>query len=411
MKAKEEFQFLNDDLWLKYTQNQYKPLEDIKYRLDKLHISQKNWPLLKQNIQIFRKRGAIPLFLNSIDKKFWYFPSDSINKKIYQIENQGNRLYDKIEDHAVIEKGLLKSVAIEEAVTSAIYEGANSTRSQARAFITSNKKARSKDEWMLVNNYRAMQWIKKNTNFSLSNELILKIHEILSENTLQGDDQNFCGKFRNDTVYIGSHEGISHSKIEEALAETIELINDHPRFIHNIVRGILLHYFIAYIHPFFDGNGRTGRGLFYFKTMKHGSKFVELLSVSADLKEHGKKYEKAFDLVKDHELDVTYFIDFCLDSLITALNKVEKKIHYLLDISRLIELKRISTKQVSLLQKMALYKHKAITIEEYAEDINKSREFARKELKDLLKKGLLQEKKEGKKFRYYLESKKLKELV
>ena len=65
MTSKEEFEFLNSDLWLKYTQNKYTPLDDIKYRLDKLGISKSNWPELKQKIQTFRKMGAIPFFINS----------------------------------------------------------------------------------------------------------------------------------------------------------------------------------------------------------------------------------------------------------------------------------------------------------------------------------------------------------
>ena len=233
----------------------------------------------------------------------------------------------------------------------------------------------------------------------------------MSRSTLQGDDANFCGKFRDNTIYIGPHEGISHTKIEEALNEVIELVGNHPRFLHGLIRGILFHYFVAYIHPFFDGNGRTARTLFYFKMIKNDLKFVELLSISANLKEHGEKYDKSFKLVKEHELDMTFFIDFCLDSLITALEKVEAKVNYLMSFSGLSSSMEINSNQVSLLQRMALNKYGYVTIEKYAQDIGKSREIARKELKDLLQKGLLREEKKGKKFIYSVEGKKLKGLV
>lgn len=411
MASKEEFDFLNSDLWLKYTQNRYTPLEDIKYRLDKLGIPRTDWVELKLKIQRFRKMSAIPFFLNSINKKFWYFPSDSIHKKIHLVESLGNRLFDKIENHSSFKREFLASAAVEEAITSAIYEGANSTRSKAKALIASGDTPKSKDEWMLINNYFAMKWIKENSTLPMSNGLVLKVHEIVSKNTLEGDDANFCGKFRDDAVYVGTHQGINHTKIEEALNEAIELTTNHPRFLHSLIKGILLHYFIAYIHPFFDGNGRTARTLFYFKAIKNDLKFVELLSVSANLKEHGKRYEKSFDLVKEHELDMTFFIDFCLDSLIAALDKVERKVSYLIEISSLIEKDRINSNQVSLLQRMALNKYRATSIEEYAEDIGKSREIARRELKDLLKKGYLKEEKKGKKFIYYINSKELRTRV
>jgi len=110
-------------------------------------------------------------------------------------------------------------------------------------------------------------------------------------------------------------------------------------------------------------------------------------------------------------LDMTYFVDFCLDSLMAALVKVENKINYLLKIENLVDHLGINFNQVSLLQRMALNKYKAINIEEYATIINKSREISRKELKDLLKKGLLKEEKRGKKFIYFVESKRLRKKV
>src|SRR3989442_1483013 len=136
---------------------------------------------------------------------------------------------------------------------------------------------------------------------------------------MEGDDANFSGKLRNDKVFVGPHEGINHTLIEQAINETVALTTKNPRYVHPLVRGILFHYFIAYIHPFFDGNGRTARALFYFKAMRNSLDYIQLLSVSAYLKEHGSQYEKAFEKVVANEYDVTYFIDFCLDSIHSAL--------------------------------------------------------------------------------------------
>ena len=363
----------------------------------------------QKKIQTLRKTNAVSFFLSSMDKRFWYFPSDSINKKIYKIETLGNELYKQLQ--APFKKEFLKNSSVEEAVTSAIHEGANSTRSQAKALIASRARPKNKDEQMLLNNFHAMEWIKENSSLPISNELILKIHQIVSKDTLDGDDANFCGKFRDAPVYIATHEGPSHQQIEKALEEATRLITNHPRFVHRLIQGILAHYFIAYIHPFFDGNGRTARALFYFQTMRSGLKFVELLSISANLKTHGKRYARSFDLVKEHDLDMTFFIDFCLDSLVAALEKVERKIVHLMDNSKFAQSEGLSVNQGLLLQRTSLNKHRGVTIEEYAKNINKSREVARKDLKDLAGKGLLREKKQGKKFVYHLRKKVLKEKV
>ena len=291
--------------------------------------------------------------------------------------------------------------------------GANSTRSQARALIALEKRPQTKTEQMLYNNYLSMQWIRNNSSLSITSELIVKIHENISQNTLQGDDANFCGKFRDNTVFVGSHQGVPHEKIVPALQEVIPLVTKHPRFISDLIKSILLHYFIAYIHPFFDGNGRTARTLFYFQAMKSHLPFVQLLSISANLREHGRKYEKSFDLVKEYEWDMTFFIDFSLDSLLLALGKVGQKIDYLIAIANYVKEKKmgLNENQTSLLQKMALNKHRSISIEQHASRIKKSREKARRELKDLWQNKFLIEKKQGKKLIYFIDSKRLKREV
>jgi len=297
MNVKTEFDFLNSDLWLKYTQNQYVPIEETRYRLDNLNISKKDWPQVSKRILRYRKTGSIPFFLNPINKKFWYFHADCINKKIHKIESLGNSLFNKIENQKTFRQEFIVDSAVEEAVTSAIYEGANSTRDRSKTLIASGNKPKNKDEWMLVNNYKAMNWIKNNFQQVCSVDLILTIHKIIVQNTLRGPDAYFVGQFRNDTIFIGDHEGVSYKKLKLVVDEMIHAIVNHPRFLHGLIKSILFHYFIAYIHPFFDGNGRTARTLSYFIGMQNNLKFLELLSISADLKQHGKRYETSFELV------------------------------------------------------------------------------------------------------------------
>ncbi|MCY4523444.1 MAG: Fic family protein, partial [Halobacteriovoraceae bacterium] len=397
----EDFEFLNSKTWLKYTQERYVPVDDIKYRLEKLGIHSSEWEELKVKILKLRKLNSVPLFINTLDKKFWYFPSDSIQKKISRIEHLGNKAYERIQSKTVFKNKFLANARIEEAITSAIYEGANSTRAKAKQFIADDKEPQNKDEWMLLNSYRAMNWIKEHSNQRVTHDLILEIHQIVTKNTLEGDDSNFSGKYRDDDVMVGNHKGVHQSRVKPALDEAIDLVVNNKRFLHGLLKGIILHYFIGYIHPFFDGNGRTARALFYFKCIKNDLKFVELLSISAYLKGHGKRYEKAFDLAIKYDLDITYFIDFCLESLIFALEKVDQKINYLLKIDGIKDKYNLNSNQVSLLQRLALNKFVGITSEQHAKNIERSREPARQELKDLCHKGFLREKKQGKKIRYF----------
>lgn len=404
------FEFLNSDLWINYTQSRYLSLDEIKHRLKQQGTTEADWQNIKKEIIKLRKTGSVTLFFKNLSPKFWFYPADVIHKKIDEIDKIGKELYEKINRQASFKNDFLLDSTIEEAITSAIYEGAHSTRAQAEQLIASGSKPKNKDEWMLLNNYLAMNWVRKNQSLELSKDVILKLHKIVTENTLEGDDVNFQGKFRNDTVFVGSHEGIDSSKIEKTIDEMISVVNNNPRYFHPLLKGILIHYFIGYIHPFFDGNGRTARALFYFKSIKNNLNYVELLSVSAYLRTHGKQYEKSFEKVKENEFDLTYFINFCLDSMLLALQEVERKVNYLLRMNDLIDKYQLSQTQVGLLQRMALHKFRTIDIEEYASQIDKSREFARQELKVLLELNLVSAVKKGKKLVYKVNADMLKAL-
>ncbi len=175
------------------------------------------------------------------------------------------------------------------------------------------------------------------------------------------------------------------------------------------MRQILLHYFVAYIHPFFDGNGRTV--LFYFTIIKYGLKSVEFLSISAHLKIHGKRYERSFENAVKYQGDVTYFIDFSLDSLLLSLQKVGEKVDYLINIGRLKEKYSLNDLQISLIQRLALKRFRKITIAGFANDIHQTHEIARLELKKLTQLKLLIEESQKNKLFYTINSKFVKELV
>lgn len=404
------FEFLNSELWLNYTQRRYLTPEEIRHRLKQQGAADSEWANKKKEIISARKTSSITLFFKSIEPKFWFYPADVIHKKIDEIDRLGKDLYEQINKQATFKNEFLLDSAIEEAITSAIYEGAHSTRAQAEQLIASGQRPKNKDEWMLINNFRAMRWVKENQSTALTKNVILHLHKIVTENTLDGDDTNFQGKFRNDKVFVGPHEGIEHNKIDNAIDEMISVTTENPRYFHPLLKGILIHYFIGYIHPFFDGNGRTARALFYFKSIKNQLNYVELLSVSAYLRTHGKQYEKSFEKVKDNEYDLTYFIDFCLDSICSALKEVSRKVNYLLRMTDLKERFQLSQTQVGLMQRMALHKFRTIDIEKYAMQISKSREFARQELKSLLDLNLVSEMKISKKLVYKVNADKLKEL-
>lgn len=109
----------------------------------------------------------------------------------------------------------------------------------------------------------------------------------------------------------------SYREIPPFVSDLCRFFNDkHPRlFIHPIIRGIIIHFMIAYVHPFADGNGRTARAMFYWYMLRQGYGLTEYLSISRVIAKSKKAYEKAFQYVETDGMDLGYFVAYNLNVL------------------------------------------------------------------------------------------------
>jgi len=79
-------------------------------------------------------------------------------------------------------------------------------------------------------------------------------------------------------------------------------------FISPVLRAIMLHFWLAYDHPFVDGNGRTARALVYWFLLNQGYDLFEYVSISNIINHARTKYAKAFLYTESDDNDLTYFI-------------------------------------------------------------------------------------------------------
>lgn len=91
-----------------------------------------------------------------------------------------------------------------------------------------------------------------------------------------------------------------------------------------MIKGIILHYTLAYIHPFLDGNGRVSRALFYWFCLKNGYSMVEYLSISKVIKNHRQGYDMAYLLSETDDEDITYFIRYNLKMISESIDVFDK---------------------------------------------------------------------------------------
>ncbi|MBW8825886.1 MAG: Fic family protein [Acidobacteria bacterium] len=223
---------------------------------------------------------------------------------------------DRLFNEATRTRYLVSSL-VEEAVTSSQLEGAVTSRTVAKEMIRSGRPPRTIDERMVLNNYEAINFVREHRNDPLTPELVVEIQAILTEGTL--DDPEHVGRVQipsEERVRVEDFDGLVVHRPPGAaeLPERMQAMCDFANgvtptgFMHPVARSILLHLWLAYDHPFADGNGRTARALFYWSMLHEGYWLAEYLSISTILRKAPIRYAKSFLYVETDENDATYFV-------------------------------------------------------------------------------------------------------
>ena len=111
------------------------------------------------------------------------------------------------------------------------------------------------------------------------------------------------------------------SRIERLCDFANAQIDEGP-FIHPILKAIIIHFVLAYDHPFVDGNGRTARALFYWSALRDDYWLLEYISISKIINEAPTQYGKAFLYSETDDGDLTYFLIHQLQMISRALEQL-----------------------------------------------------------------------------------------
>lgn len=190
----------------------------------------------------------------------------------------------------------LVSSVMEEAIASSQMEGASTTRKVAKDMLRKNLKPRDKSQLMIANNYATIRYLSEHRDDEFTVERLLDIHRYISAGTLENKDDEGSIRQTDDIVVMDgitgdiAHTPPPHEEVAQLLEELCTFANnDSPDdFIHPIIKGIILHFMLAYIHPFADGNGRTARSLVYWYMMKKATGSPNTCQYHASLHQQGQ---------------------------------------------------------------------------------------------------------------------------
>lgn len=332
-------------------------------------------------------------------KPFWYILTPHLLELITKTSEQRGFL-EALSINENQKKKIIDTAINYEAYYSSHIEGARSTLEEALRFIK-KKKRYTQDEslQMIGNNQRALLYAIKQNGKPITHELIYKLQETLTENTHK-DRPITMGKYRHGPVYIVNglgqviYEGPPAEKVYSLMDDFINWINNEQN-INPLIKAGIVHLYFVHIHPFDDGNGRTARTLSNMVLASSGFQFINMLSLSSYFDHKRPSYYKAIQNVRNHNYDLTYFLIFYMEALLTKISDVKKEIEISSEIKNIKETIskniyiKLNRRQIKALRLM-IQKDEKITTRKYCK-INKcSDETARKDFNILIELDLIE---------------------
>lgn len=371
------------------------------------------WAILKLTREL-QPRKSISLPNPATRKPFTFWLPDALHEALHFIDQNagGQLLVDEPSVHAAEKQRYVVKSLMEEAITSSQIEGAATTRAVAKEMLRTGRKPRDRAERMIFNNYKTIITLKDLVDQPLSAPLIKQIHALISEGTLEDSGEE--GRFRMEAdgeikVFDETGQVLHDPPPPKDIEPSIELMcrfaneESEEEFIHPVIKGILLHFWLAWLHPFVDGNGRTARALFYWFMLKEKYWLFEYLSISSVILKAPSKYYRAFLYTETDDGDLTYFVVYHLEAIRKAVEElrgyIEKKAKESRNTVRFIKLASGLNHRQRLLLAHALKNPDAVyTITTHMRVHGVVYQTARTDLLDLHDKDFLEMQKSGRNF-------------
>lgn len=397
----------------KRAQKEYAPWDSFRFfPPPKGMTAEEAWAYLRR---FTRMEASVRTPVTAMDgATFAYTVTQELQRRLVTIDRQsGSALLDtgSVELTGAVKRNLVLNGLTEEAIASSQIEGANTTRKAAKDMLLSKRKPRTPDERMIINNFRVMERLRDWKDLPLSMNLLLEMQKTVVEGA--SDDADIGGRLRTDAdnIIIGSADEVIFTPPKEAffrreLKRFFAYANDaleSDEFIHAVVKASVLHFWLAYLHPFVDGNGRTARAIFYWYMLRKKYWLFEYLSVSREIKSARAQYDRAFLHTEEDDNDLTYVVLFMTQSIIRAMDRffttLKDRAHEEEKATRLsVTTGQFNVRQGTLLQYFLARPNELIEVERHRNRHGVAYETARSDLFGLVDAGALRKLKRGNKF-------------
>ena len=383
----------------------YLPWDKLRFKTPPEGFTHRTWWMRLKLGRAAQKRD-LPL-LDTHGHQFQYVLTDELLMRCESIarRSSGNiSLPEHITSKGEKNRYIVSSL-IEEAITSSQLEGAATSRRVAKEMIRSGRPPVDNSERMILGNYRAMQRIQEIRTRDLTPDLVLEIHRIVTDGTL--DDPEDAGRMQTDQrerISIwGDGEQLLHTppKVDELpsrIATLCAFANGEigaNQYLPPPLRAMILHFMMGYDHYFADGNGRTARALFYWCMLHNGYWLTEYVTISRILKNAPAQYAMSFLLTEDDEGDLTHFLLYHSGVFLRALDDLEVYLKQKATDVRAVRAalsagaQEFNHRELAILDLAMRESESEFTVRSHMVSHNISHETARSDLQHLEERGLL----------------------
>lgn len=253
-----------------------------------------------------------------------YIPQFTITPRLLSVVEQVAALRERILG-AVVDMAwipaLQKDTRTRNGHASTAIEGNPLTLEQVRALEEgrelSAQGARPRRE--VLNYFAGLRYVENNVaKKTIRHTEILELHRILAGEVM---DQGEAGKYRMINVRVGQYRPPPPDAVSGLMLELLEWWSKASQELSPVLSSAILHYRFEAIHPFADGNGRTGRALALWELYRRGFDTHHIFSVDEYYWEDRPRYYAALDGVRHSGEDLTAWLEYCATGLLQTLTR------------------------------------------------------------------------------------------
>jgi Fic family protein len=179
----------------------------------------------------------------------------------------------------------------------------------------------------VVNYFAALRHIEKHAGKkTITHEDVLRLHKIIAERVME---QGEAGRYRTIRVRVGSYTPPPPELVSGLIFELLEWWNKDSGSLTPVLSSAIVHYQFEAIHPFADGNGRTGRALALWELYRRGFDTHHIFSVDEYYWEGRPRYYAALQAVRQQGEDLTSWLEYTAEGLLLTLERAWQRIQHL----------------------------------------------------------------------------------